>query len=732
MKKNNRPVLTIGMIVKNEEENLARCLESLRPLREAIPCQLIITDTGSTDRTMEIARQYGDEVEEFQWCNDFAAARNSALDKAQGEWFMFIDADEYLDNADELIHFFQSGIYRKYQNANYYVRNYRSLGRQDVYMDSRAARLFRCHRDRRFEGNIHEFIRIEPENYDLKQTLAHHYGYAVNHDAAFQEKKKERNIRLLEKELAENSENPRVLMLCADSYIKWGEPERYCTVVHKGYRLVKGDNQHLYYPVFTRMEAKALWLEGKKGESIQLMEDYFSSKVQPYAFDIDIAYQLGTYYYELEQYEKSLSWLNRYDQLVHLPRDKAFVGNFTAFSNLIFASETFIQAALSLRSICTMQLGELEQAADYLGQIELEKYADEVWNYYIMPLTYVLLKTGRLEQLCAAYENILQLRTAEEIAQVEQLIEDHLQQGVMDRQTVAEAFSAYFRQSKLVSNYVQLQRARLLLEGKEKQDEQALAAVDYFRKQPSPLPIHYGDVLLACCLRGLAFAPFLQKIPLKLYPEYVRSVQRSLTGDDTVAFVQAMQEQKEKVHRVQEAYFLACLLENVILRNVQPQQPVHEMILQLYEAYLQLGWQYVVQCYRGEMLTADRIQLLPQVCRFFYYQHQASEAQEQGNWTGYRGNIRLATEAYPIMGQLVSAQLEQMERQLEEQKNVQDEFAQAAIQVKENILGLLHMGQLAEAKELLQLYIEINGKDTDGITMLRNKVIAATADTSGL
>ena len=58
--------LTIGMIVKNEQEYLPRCLEALRPLREALPCELIITDTGSTDRTLEIAAQYADEVRHFQ------------------------------------------------------------------------------------------------------------------------------------------------------------------------------------------------------------------------------------------------------------------------------------------------------------------------------------------------------------------------------------------------------------------------------------------------------------------------------------------------------------------------------------------------------------------------------------------------------------------------------------------------------------------------------------------
>ena len=92
-----KPVLTIGMIVKNEIRCLERCLKALQPLRDALPCELIIADTGSDDGTREIAEKYADLVFDFPWINDFSAARNSVLDRASGEWFISVDADEYLD-----------------------------------------------------------------------------------------------------------------------------------------------------------------------------------------------------------------------------------------------------------------------------------------------------------------------------------------------------------------------------------------------------------------------------------------------------------------------------------------------------------------------------------------------------------------------------------------------------------------------------------------------------------
>ena len=59
--------LSICMIVKNEERCLERCLKSLTPLREQLPCEVIVTDTGSTDKSIKIAEKYADKVLHFQW-----------------------------------------------------------------------------------------------------------------------------------------------------------------------------------------------------------------------------------------------------------------------------------------------------------------------------------------------------------------------------------------------------------------------------------------------------------------------------------------------------------------------------------------------------------------------------------------------------------------------------------------------------------------------------------------
>ena len=95
MRKQKNPLLTIGMIFRDDIRSLKRCLEALRPLRDALPCELVMADTGSVDGSREIAVRYADILFDFPWVDDFSAARNAVMDRATGKWFLTVDSDEY-------------------------------------------------------------------------------------------------------------------------------------------------------------------------------------------------------------------------------------------------------------------------------------------------------------------------------------------------------------------------------------------------------------------------------------------------------------------------------------------------------------------------------------------------------------------------------------------------------------------------------------------------------------
>jgi glycosyltransferase involved in cell wall biosynthesis len=93
----SKPLISLCMIVKDEAQRLPRCLASAKPYVD----ETVVVDTGSQDETISIAKEYGAKVSSFQWCDDFAAARNYSLSLATGQWILLLDADEELVVEDQ-------------------------------------------------------------------------------------------------------------------------------------------------------------------------------------------------------------------------------------------------------------------------------------------------------------------------------------------------------------------------------------------------------------------------------------------------------------------------------------------------------------------------------------------------------------------------------------------------------------------------------------------------------
>lgn len=216
---NNRPLLSIGMIVKNEMRCLKRCLEALAPLREALPCQLVIADTGSTDGTRELAAEYADIIFDFEWCNDFSAARNAVLDRCTGEWHMQVDADEYLDgDFRQLIAFLKSKEAKQRNLAYITQRNYNTIEMlEGDYSDFLAPRMLRIPSGIKYVGTIHEVPSTEGQRIPavkLDGVVLHHDGYT---GSAGVDNKKKRNMLLLEREMEKEPDSLRRMLQCLES-----------------------------------------------------------------------------------------------------------------------------------------------------------------------------------------------------------------------------------------------------------------------------------------------------------------------------------------------------------------------------------------------------------------------------------------------------------------------------------------------------------------------------------
>ncbi len=203
----SRPSVSLCMIVKNEQDNLARCLDSVRGLVD----EIIVVDTGSTDATIEIAKSYGASVHQVPWRNDFAEARNRSISHATGDWIIYLDADERLDpcGVSDCIRTAasQPGI-------NAYSVTIRSYKYETDACDTTLnIRLFQRLPGIAFENEVHE--RIEPSLYRAGAQIAvapfviDHFGYKVPPDQF--KAKLERNLELSKKHLERQPDDPYCL-----------------------------------------------------------------------------------------------------------------------------------------------------------------------------------------------------------------------------------------------------------------------------------------------------------------------------------------------------------------------------------------------------------------------------------------------------------------------------------------------------------------------------------------
>jgi len=277
---NKRPILTISLLTSNRPETVRKCLESLTPLRQAIPCELIITDTSKSHGIREIIEEFADRIYEFEWCNDFSKARNLGLSRAKGEWFLYVDDDEWFDaDMSEMIEFFRSGEYKDYGYANYKTRDYIDPG-LNYYSDTWASRMIRIDPDTHFKSKIHEHF--EPVRGKLKSlnTHTHHVGYIYKtHEDLL--KHFHRNESLLREMMEEEPDNLRWQIQLVQEYrnIKdWDRNCEFCKTQLKKNEVVDNKYDNIHLGTLYAGYAEALVFQKKYQECIEICEDGLADK----------------------------------------------------------------------------------------------------------------------------------------------------------------------------------------------------------------------------------------------------------------------------------------------------------------------------------------------------------------------------------------------------------------------------------------------------------------------
>jgi len=224
-----KPLISLCMIVKDEADNLPRCLESVKGIVD----EIVVVDTGSTDETPQIAQRYGAKVIRFEWTGSFSDARNESLKHATGEWILWLDADEALADGKENLRKVLEG---ETEHDGFILPMVSFVG-QRSHREGHvhpAFRLFRNLKGIRFERNLHEqiassILKVKPDaKFGVLPVWIEHYGYLA--PMVRRKQKIARNLELAKKDLRDNPSDPFAWYNLGREYLRLSQWERayYC------------------------------------------------------------------------------------------------------------------------------------------------------------------------------------------------------------------------------------------------------------------------------------------------------------------------------------------------------------------------------------------------------------------------------------------------------------------------------------------------------------------------
>ena len=275
--------ISVCMIVKNEEKNLAACLDCL----DKIADEIIIVDTGSTDATKAIASKYTDKVYDFEWINDFAAARNFAFSKATMDYIYSADADERLDEENRKRFLaLKEALIPEIEIVQMYYCN--QLENNTIYSFDKEYRPKLYKRVRQFvwQERIHEAVALEPVVFDSDVEIIHkpsagHGSRDLKVFASMVEKGEGLSKRLREiyakelyitGELEDFAQAEPFFLSCTETTEDMDELKRACSILARYYRLTGNDAAFMKYAL------KVTALEGCSEMCYEVGEFFFDKK----------------------------------------------------------------------------------------------------------------------------------------------------------------------------------------------------------------------------------------------------------------------------------------------------------------------------------------------------------------------------------------------------------------------------------------------------------------------
>ena len=727
-------LLSINMIVKNEEKYLRDCLNGIKPVLKQVHSELIIVDTGSTDNTVEIAKEFTNKVYHAEWRDDFAWARNQALKRSRGKWCMVVDPDEIYQETDDIISFFNTGEYKKFGFATVELNNVMG-GNTDNVSIFRGIRFFKLGKGVQWVGKIHESPQpVFAPNKDLT-ARALHYGYSFETEEE-KESKNERNMTPLLELFEENPEDTRNIYHIINQYAAFGntyEVKKYLDRAFEVYDSGKRKKDLVYHALYYQLFEYLASLR-KFEELIPKSRSYLEnlSPVYESAFDIKFVetIALATLKRHKEAGEAGIAALELFDKKTAGELDKDILKIAPLRDRVKNRDEIINFIVLNYATA-----GEFDEAFNWYEQIKEELKAPiDIFNVF----TSCAIEDNKPETLVHLYDY------ASEHYEVGSVDYDNAIAAIeryLINESVKEAAAKAFTEDRLISgfgdDYIHLWHLRNLIFNSDNNDPETNSALNYFLETDKPFSHYYGDVFVAALRQKADFSAFIKNMRITNTIEFIQNIINSNKDlEDLILGHLKENNYLENTTDIKSMRLLSSIVSILInadtsgekakqqlsrddtegileaLRTEMREANKKDLKLELFEAFARLRNKYLTMVYRDEIYTEDVVSSLPEQDGFAFYAGQAYAAKDKNDTAGFIKKLRMALSILPHMKETI----EKIGNQLKEEQNaptVHDQLAAETAKLKSVIYTMINTGNMEQAAQILESYREINPTDPE-------------------
>lgn len=677
-------ILSIGMMVKDEENHLEECLRSLYPIMKNIDSELVIVDTGSTDRTVEIAKKFTKRVYFHKWNNNFSEMRNITINYCKGEWFLCVDGDEVIESCDEIIKFFNSGEYRNFNTVAVYVKNLSSLTDSSRYAICSSFRLFKKSKNFKFIGAVHN----QPKwSYPVKYINCYfkHYGYIVS-DKKLMDKKFNRTATILKNELRKDPTNVYYMYQLSVSFCMHGDLQKGTIQIQNTYDYIKKNKLDIKYYFSVLSQICLCYINS--GEYLKVI-DYANEALKYRKNYVDIYFYLGYSYMMIKKYKSAINMFNKYIK---------FVNN---YNNLKITPDVIYYTIGRLNDVyyyiyySYYKLNNVDKVLEYIDRVDDKKFN------ITKDIVHLFIKNCIYDKLFSYGKNLLRNKKNDELEKFYFYIENEkLNMDKNESEKLTELFS------KDNTKYARLNRIRLKYANK-----QCDGIVDNItnilnESNVQNLKNYYGDLLYYMIKYKISIIKFVSNVSYDVLDDFFKYIYAKY--DDIKISIY------DYIMKYSGNYdFYSLKINKILCRYAildEKSRLGKEQFKKMLFKYIDIGIKYINNVYNSFILDNELIsEVRSKEEKFFVFMKKAIQFKNR-NVSEYLNYIHKALKVYPDMKSVIKVLLDEVKNNYNSQNYKMEHYKK---KVKITIKSLIENNRLDDARKIIHEYEDIVKDDVE-------------------